>query len=116
MNQEETLEAICNMAVDYNSQGNVSMLELFYRSGYRKQESRITEELIEKLLLKNPDLVESWLIESENTRTTPAWYVLPKDNKWVVGLYPGGKELIFGDKNKACACYIKKYMEALNGL
>jgi len=116
MNQEQTLEAICKMAVDFNDQGNVSMLELFNKSGYKTQETEISEELIEEFLLKKPDLLESWLMESENTRATPAWYVSPKDNNWIVGLYPGGKEKKFSDKTKAVACYIKKYMEALSEL
>ena len=104
------------MAVDFNDHGNVSMLELFNNSGYREQKNRITEKLIEGILLKKPAILESWIIESENTRATPAWYVSQKGDQWVVGLYPGGKELKFSDKTKAVACYIMKYMKALSGL
>jgi hypothetical protein len=116
MNREETLEAICNMAVTFNSQRDVSMLELLNRSKYRELKSEITEELIKGHLEKNAVLVQSWLMESENNRGSPAWYISSKDNKWIVGYYPGGEEFEFNNKNIACACYIKHYMEALSEL
>lgn len=116
MNREETLEAVCIMAVTFNSQHDISMLELLNCSGYRDLKNEISEELILEYLEKNADLVESWLMEAENTRGTPAWYISNKGNNWVVGLCPGGKELEYNDKNKACACYIKHYMEALSKL
>jgi len=116
MNREETLEAICNMVVTFNSRRDFSMLELMNSSGYRGLKQEISEDLIQEYLEKNSELVESWVMESENTRGSPAWYISNKGSKWLVGLYPGGKELEFNDKYKACACYIKNYMEALSEL
>ena len=104
------------MAVTFNSQRDVSMLELMNSSGYRTIKNEISEELIQKYLENNSDLVESWLLESENTRGTPAWYISREGSKWFVGLYPGGEELQFSNKYKACACYVKNYMEALSEL
>ncbi len=104
------------MADDFKSQRDVSLLELFNQSGYREVKNEITEELIESYLNKNSNLVQSWLTESEDTRGTPAWYISSKNNIWIVGFYPGGEQLEFNEINRACACYVKRYMESLSEL
>ena len=91
------------------------MLELFHRSGYSGQEALTVGE-IEHYLRDHPELIDSWLLESQDTRASAAWYFMkPREQSqtWIVGFCPGTESHEFSDKYRACAVYIDKFIENL---
>ncbi len=113
MNLQQKIEAVCKLANDCKLKTDKSLWNLFQESGYQESSDEVTEELIEIYLDKNPSLTQSWLSHSEDNRGTPAWYFIFKNNKWIVGFYPGGIDMEFMESNKACAHYIKMLMRSL---
>jgi hypothetical protein len=120
MNIEKVVEAVCSMAKDHNQRGDVSIVTLIEESGYSSVSTVVTEQAIENILRKQPDLIDSWLLYSENQRGTPSWYIQRPSgipligNKWIVGFMPGNddrrKEIFkFKDGFQACAFFIKKF-------
>jgi hypothetical protein len=103
------------MPADFRSRRNVSMLDLFRASGYSRSEP-IPEEKLEQYLQAHPGLVEDWLLESVDTRSSPAWYFMASkehQNEWVVGLCPGTEIHSFTDSYAACAFYVTRYVDGL---
>jgi hypothetical protein len=108
------IAALCSLAARFQDQAESSMGELLARSGYSLSDE-ISDESIEEYLKSHPELVNSWLIESRNTRENPAWYIFPpKDGSdWVVTHYPDASKHTFTDKFKACAFYVRVYVKQL---
>ena len=117
MKIEEITQSVCNMAIDFQNKGNVSMRELFTNSGYINIEEKPNEKHFEQCLNNNSDLIQSWLDNSMNTRGSSSWYITENSNtEWLVGFYPNGKEQVFKNLNKACAFYINNYAKQLYDL
>lgn len=112
-----TVANICSMARDFNENDDISMVELFKRTGRKAKE--IDLGAIEQYLASNPGLVESWLTYSLDNRGCPAWgLVSPNESgssKWVVFHYPGEDEEEFDSGSKSCAVYISKELQNLSG-
>ena len=120
MDKDTILKPVCEMADDHRRLGNLSMFDLLDASRYGTCHVDIRESDIEAYLRANPRLVEEWLIHSGDNRSTPAWYILPPGNEyekemWVVGYYPGEKKRRFADKFRACAYYVKNYLDGMQG-
>lgn len=117
MNREQIVEAVCRLPKDFREKGNVSIPQLLELSGYVGVTDRITEEDLEACLRKSPGLVESWIAQSEDNRGSPAWYIQEQDvsgneiGAWVVGRYPNGTRETFPDRFRACAFYVKRFVE-----
>jgi hypothetical protein len=103
--------ALCNLAAEFQDQAEASIGTLLSRTGYSLGQP-ISDEALEEYLRGNPILVNSWLIESKNTRENPAWYLNPPKTGtgWVVSYYPDNIQEKFEDKFKACAFYIRVYV------
>lgn len=89
------------------------MLDLFRLSGYSEP---ISENEFAEHLEVHPDLIEAWLLESADTRYSPAWYFRPCNSNpktWEVGLYPGTEIHRFGDQYSACAFYVCRFIDQL---
>ncbi len=100
------------MPIEFREKQNVSMYELLRESGYFEKPTQITEEMLEIYFNKNPELIKAWLQESEDTRSSPAWYFKKgMFFRWHVGIYPGNEKQSFSSQSKACAYYVKKYIE-----
>lgn len=54
----------------------LSLREALRRAAYREARTRFEEGDLLPLLQANPELVEAWLLYSEDKRTTGGWYVL----------------------------------------
>ena len=115
MERDETVSALCRLAQDFAREGDVSMVALLHRSAYSEADP-ISQDSIEDYLRSHPELVESWVMESLNTRSTPAWYLREAvgGSDWKVGLYPDGMEYHFSDKFKACAFYVRQFVRELS--
>src|SRR3954465_8781711 len=90
-----TIEAICRMPAEFRRRGDVSMMDLLKESGYLENRSHVTEVLLQLYLNDHPEVIEAWLIESQDQRTSEGWYLLDPTaaeagRGWIVGFYPGG--------------------------
>ncbi len=110
----EMVEALCTLATRFQDQGELSIGELLSRSGFALGEE-ISDEALAAYLRDHAELVNAWIIESKNTRESPAWYIFPpKDGPdWVVSHYPDNSRHTFQDKFKACAFYVRVYVKQL---
>lgn len=113
MNQE-MVAALCGLAAEFQDQAELSMGELLAKSGYSLAQE-ISDQALEEYFRIHPELVNSWLIESRNTRENPAWYIFPPKNgsAWLVTHYPDTINHTFTDKFKACAFYVRVYVKQL---
>jgi len=113
------------MPIEFKERGNVSMVELLSETGYSDVAETITETTIENYLRLHSELVDTWVMYSEDQRCTPAWYLSePFDdspnNKWTVGFVQESgifsSKQTFPNRYSACANFIKKYIELLKDL
>jgi hypothetical protein len=84
------------------------------RSGYHSVRREITVDRLSDCLATDPDLVDAWLMWSEDNRSTPAWYIESLDTgAFEVGYYDHGRtsQLTFDDRIRACAEYVRHYLE-----
>lgn len=114
-----TLQKLCNIAIDFKTRGNASPIKLMKESGYSGE--HLDESEIITLLKANPQIVKSWIQESADNRATPSWYVIPPErspNKtWIVGVYPETQpKMFFNNEFSAVAMYLKKYIADLYNL
>jgi hypothetical protein len=114
-----TIRAVCEMAKQFEERGNVSEIALLRESGYLENPDQITEADILEYLRHYPDLINTWLLQSQNKRTTHSWYMKSPDdndsqsNVWIVGFYPGDEIHEFRDEASACAFYVKQEAEQI---
>lgn len=119
MNYQETIESICRMALNFETRENISMVALLKESGYTAIHTDITEKELSEYFRNNPDLIETWLLETDNKRTSVGWYIkepgdsFTKSKQWVVGLYPTGEIKEFREAAEACGFYVKMEVEEI---
>jgi hypothetical protein len=119
MNLQETIKSVCRMALDFEETGNISMVALLKKSGYTAIHSDITEKELSEYFRNHPDLLETWLMESDNKRTSAGWYIkepgdsFTKSKLWVVGFYPDGETREFHEVAEACGFYVKMEAEEI---
>lgn len=115
---KDAIEKIVHLAYDYRKRGNISSLNLLKESGYLEFPDQIGEEEIAAILKLYPNLINEWLLWSENKRSTPTWF-FTKDNDdgwYFVGHSPESKEfeeINTKDEFKACTAFIKREVERL---
>ena len=130
-NRSDAVEAVCHIAEERKRQGHISLVAILEKSGYLRHRDEITEDVLERYLREHPDLVDSWLLHSMDSRGG-SWYfkaasgypsgeeVKPlledPDHVWVVGREPGGRTKEFTDGFRACAFFIKRKAERLRVL
>ena len=110
------VEVVCQMPRDFQEKGDVSMITLFKESGYLRIAESITEQLLKEYFEQHPDLIDTWLRNSEDTRSSPSWYLRKPtgpNERWVVGFFPDGTTHRFVEGAQACAFYVKRYLETL---
>ena len=112
----KAVKAVCHMPRDFQESGNVSMVTLLKESGYLQIAENITEQLLKAYFEQHQDLINAWLRNSEDTRSSPNWYFSkPNDQnrQWVVSFFPDGTTHRFSHAAQACAFYVKQYLETL---
>jgi hypothetical protein len=119
MNLQEIIESICRMALDFKEHGNISMVVLLKKSGYVAFHTEITENKLSEYLRNHTDLIDTWITESDNKRTSAGWYIkeiedrFKKSKIWTVGYYPNGKVREFSEGADACGFYVKMEVEEI---
>jgi len=114
----DMVAALCCLADEFqNATTEISMGTLLSRTGFSMGDP-ISEEAIEAYLRDHPELVNWWLLESRNTRGTPAWYIHPPQfgSEWIVSHAPDETKYSFPDKFKACAFYVRVFVMQLASL
>lgn len=107
------------MASDFYGLRNRSILDLLKSSGYIHDHDAITELRLGVIFEAKPELINHWVILSDDRRTKHGYYLLPpgvspnSGADWVVGYHPGGKEEHFPGGPSACARFVKFEAENL---
>jgi hypothetical protein len=113
------IEAVSKMALDFNQRGDISMVGLLKESGYADNPSKITQEDLTEQFRKHPELIETWVIQSDDKRTSSGWFIkepensLTRNKAWVVGFYPIGDTNEFLYAAEACGFYVKMEAEQI---
>ena len=114
----EVVTDVCRLPIDFY-QSNVSPIDLVRRSGYLKLRGDVTVERLSAGLAREPELVDAWLMWSNDNRSTPAWYIKELDGGgFEVGYYDHGRasQTVFDDRVRACAEYARHYLEGVADL
>jgi hypothetical protein len=116
------LQAVCRMPVTYRARGDVSWIAVFDETGFVANKTSWSSADVEAYLRKHPELVDVWLLYSDDQRCSPAWYVVPpKGNmpadSWRVGHQP---RLLLGDRRfkdaaAAVTFFIEQQVRRLSG-
>lgn len=118
--KDQVLEALCRMPVEFRRRRDIGLVYLLEESGYPEEQERILESDIEAYLRAHPELVDSWVGESDDQRTSPAWCLIPpstSSNKrgiwaiWYVAPPNPPIERTYSDPFVATAAYIKRYAD-----
>ena len=99
----------------FHERGNISMVDLLAEVGNPSMIDEITIEDLVQGLRDHPEAVDFWIQQSEDNRSSPAWYIRQKrdDTLWEVGYYPDGESTDFENSLDACANYIRQYLDLL---
>ena len=113
----ECIKTICNFVRIYQ-ENNLSPLEIFKSTNYKKFFKDITLEMISSYIKEDEKIVNDWLRFTQDKRWTPAWGIDEiSDDKFLVLYVPenGGDcyRVFFSDKFNACAFMIIMEMEGL---
>lgn len=111
---EKSIEKIIRIPHDYRK-GNASPIALVRESGYVELYNKINEAEIEEILKLHPQVIDEWLLWSENKRSNPTWHFDKfEDGTYAVAYSTEGKEAEINTKDefKACAAFIKREIES----
>ncbi len=119
MNLNDIIDNILRIPIVFHEIRNKSAYTLLKESGYFEEFDSIDEMKIYNRLVKQPHLVEHWLLWSDDERAMPTYSLeIIKEGKYIVnyrsnidGKYE--KKTIFETGNifHACAIYIKRHLE-----
>lgn len=139
MSRDDVIASICRLPVDALG-SNVSILELLRQSGY-SESSGISEQDIEAYLRRHPELIEPWILHSENQRSSTGWWIteplnhdvltsdwfrsntdagrnayldLHAEGKWTVGDSASTVRRTFDDKFQAFAFLVSRRVKQLS--
>ena len=115
-NKSEVVDAIVEFVTRYSYE-DITPLEIFKDTDYKKYRNDVEERDIELRLKESPFLVLDWVRFSEDQRHTPTWYMAENNGKWKTGFVDRdgkiSKEKEFEDQFEACAHFIKYFMELM---
>jgi len=112
----ECVRSICLYATRADLESSLTLNQIYMQTGYDKYYSEISQDEIKDFIKAQPDLMDAWMLFSQNKRWTPSWFFekLP-NNLWLVGyLNKNSKrvyESLYRDALFACAYMIRMEME-----
>lgn len=117
MSGEGVVERACRLPRDFHDFGNLSAFDLVRRSGYLENPEALVPSAVLDFLRRNPALIEDWLRWSADKRVGSGCAFYEKDDTYVVGLVPAGKEkmLVFTDKCLACSEFVVRELRWMTG-
>lgn len=116
ISREECIYAICHFVIRYKEDKKYTPYEIYEETCYKKYYCDITQEQIIDVIRRHTNLIEAWLLFSQDKRWTPSWFFEKRlDGFWRVGyMVENGKytyEMMFNDSVNACAQMIRMEME-----
>ena len=108
----DTTSAICTLPIRFRA-GNVSAAQLVLESGLVENPKALTRVAVASFLAARPDVMESWLLWSQDKRTSSGWYLSSEGTGFVVGYYPGGPQTTFRTMIDACSEFILLEAESI---
>jgi hypothetical protein len=109
------LDAVSRLPLDFRAR-DVSMRQLLEESGFVSDPRSVSVEQLVDMFEAHPELVEAWVRESEDTRSSSYPWIRPPDSKheyWTVG--PSALSVpelweTFSSAAEACAAYVNQYI------
>jgi hypothetical protein len=106
---------VIEIPIDFKK-GDKSMYTLVIDSGYPEVYEHVLEGIIEQALENKPDLINEWIILSENQRIPEGYYLRNEGEKFIVSYFStkdGYKEAKteYPSIGKACSAFIKHKIE-----
>lgn len=116
MTLENCINEICRLPIRFRTNKIDTPLKIYNDTKYTKYHSNIVQEDIVDLIKANSELIEEWLLFSENKRCSPAWFFQKASkNFWEVGYMTESAKIIykviFNNSVNACAHMIRMEME-----
>ena len=113
-NCQRIVEQVCRFPLDIRQAG-ISPNQWLRKINLPAHRGCISSDAILSCLRAEPELVEHWLLWSEDKRCSPAWYFHEAGDHYVVGYYDGEKSENehITDRFLACAQFVVHDMEDL---
>lgn len=100
------IAAICRIPTDYLRRGDVTLSQLLSESGYFDDPNALDVAPLAAHLADHPELVDDWLVYSEDKRTSQGWYFGKQTSgAFEIWQLAGGSKT-FNDPYVACADFI----------
>ncbi|MBF0387545.1 MAG: hypothetical protein HQL20_06780 [Candidatus Omnitrophica bacterium] len=118
MNKDDVIANMCRLAVNWKTVGDMSINDWVRASGWLLHRESISLDDIKGFLKVAPELVDGWLLYSEDKRCDSGWYFTNDEmlGYFVVGHYGSNtgytKVEKYRDSIEACAVFI---MNEFNG-
>jgi hypothetical protein len=107
---------ICALPVQFKFRGNVSIVQLVAESGYHTDPDALSVAAVSAHLHENPDLIDAWLMYSEDKRTSSGWYVSQRSTgTFEIGYHPAGERISVSGRAPACAEFIVREVRSIAG-
>lgn len=111
MDTDNDLSKICRMPIAFSNRSDVTMIQLFEESGYIESRKEIDKEKILEYVKMDKNIVDAWILYSEDQRCTPSWYFTGQKVAYLTREGKSENEMHFDDPAEGCAIYIKKMVE-----
>ncbi|HUJ80048.1 MAG TPA: hypothetical protein VLY45_07020 [Nitrospiria bacterium] len=122
MEPDKIIKNICRLPEDFK-QSPTSSITLIQQSGYSENPKALSHESVLGYLRSHPFLLDSWLMWSEDKRTSGGWYFKKDGSRFVVDRLGGhhgnpeeSQKMTFTDAAEACAEFIIKEIKSISGL
>jgi hypothetical protein len=113
--KKNCVKAICNFVRVYRTENVCTPIEIYRQTGYSEFHDEITIDDIETEIMRDPNLIQDWIMFSEDKRWTPAWAFQGSGESWTVSFIEsnGKSSKKFNYKNgfRACAEMVRNEME-----
>jgi hypothetical protein len=112
MDADRVVERICSLPVTFRD-GSQSALEILAKSGVLQTPEALTIAAVAAHLNEHPELIDAWMLWSEDKRVSSGWYFLYERPNFVVGFYPHGDRLVFKDAITACTQFVFREVKSM---
>jgi hypothetical protein len=112
MELENVIEHLCRLPIDFYG-GSKSILQLINASGFAQNPSVLSASSISRYLAHHPEIIEAWILWSDNKRASSGWYFKRQADGYIVGSHPNGEVFSFADPISACSEFIVREIPSI---
>jgi len=117
MNTDNLIQTIIELPRQFYKSGDKSIRTLLKESGYFETFDKITENNIANKLQASIEIINDWILWSENKRSSSGWAFFESNNKhYIVEYISNGTKSDtheYSDKRIAYAAFIKREIESI---